>query len=176
VITRLVDSRICLDVCPTSNVSFGCCRLTATNRCHRCWSWAWLAASMRMTRCCSGRSARRVHAVPRHPGLDAAALAGCARTSIEHSGAPTELKTRSQRAIDGGSRGVAGNPLTVANRCRGDGPGLRTQRRCRNPGPAVSARLGLDHPVHQIRGQDVIVVVFGPKPAPAPVRDRRSIA
>jgi adenosine deaminase len=40
-------------------------------------------------------------------GLDDAALAGCARSSMTHSGAPPELKVRAGRVIDDWTARVA---------------------------------------------------------------------
>ena len=100
-ITRLVDDRICLDVCPTSNVALS---VVADYSDHPLSSL--LARGVACTINADdpllfGVGLLDEYRVCRDTlELDATALAGCARTSIEHSGAPTELKTRCQRAID----------------------------------------------------------------------------
>jgi adenosine deaminase len=102
VITRLVDGRICLDVCPTSNVALS---VVAGHSEHP------LSSLLERGVACSinaddpllfGVGLLDEYTLCRDTlGLEATALAGCARTSIEHSGAPTELKIRSRRAIEG---------------------------------------------------------------------------
>ena len=100
-ITRLVDDRICLDVCPTSNVALS---VVADYREHP------LSSLLERGVACSinaddpllfGVGLLDEYTLCRDTlELDATALAGCARSSIEHSGAPPELKARSQGAID----------------------------------------------------------------------------
>ena len=100
-IARLVDSRICLDVCPTSNVALS---VVTDHRDHP------LSALLARGVACSinaddpllfGVGLLDEYTLCRDIlELDTTALAGCARASIEHSGAPIELKTRSQGAID----------------------------------------------------------------------------
>ncbi len=101
VVSRLVDNRICLDVCPTSNVSLS---VVADYGDHP------LPSLLEREVACSinaddpllfGVGLLDEYTICRDAlGMNVVALAGCARTSIEHSGAPTELKSRNRRAID----------------------------------------------------------------------------
>jgi adenosine deaminase len=101
VITRLADGRVCLDVCPTSNVALS----VVADFCDHP-----LSSLLERGVPCSinaddpllfGVGLLDEYRLCRDTlELDTNALAGCARASIEHSGAPTGLKTRSQRAID----------------------------------------------------------------------------
>ncbi len=100
-VRRLADDRVCLDVCPTSNV---CLSVVPALSVHPLP--ALLAAGVP----CSinaddpllfGVGLLDEYVVGReHLGLDDATLAACARSSIEHSGAPADLKIGAGQAID----------------------------------------------------------------------------
>jgi adenosine deaminase len=100
-VRRLADSPVCLDVCPTSNVLLS---VVPSIEAHPLP--ALLAAGVR----CSlnaddpllfGPNLLEEYEVVRaRLGLDDVALAHIARCSIDASGAPAELKTRTRAAID----------------------------------------------------------------------------
>ena len=97
---RLADSQVCLDVCPTSNIALSVYRSFAEHPLP-----ALLAAGVR----CSingddpllfGPGLAEEYALCRDElDLDDAALAGVARSSIEASGAPDDLKQRAVTAV-----------------------------------------------------------------------------
>jgi adenosine deaminase len=100
-VERLAGDRVCLDVCPTSNVALSVVPDLASHP---------LALLLERGVACSinaddpllfGVGLLDEYRVSRDVlNLDTAALAGCARTSIEHSGAPGSLKARSTEDID----------------------------------------------------------------------------
>ena len=100
-VRRLADERVCLDVCPTSNVALSVVADLARHP---------LPALLEAGVPCSinaddpllfGCGLLDEYVVARdHLGLEDGALASCARTSIEHSGAPMVLKEDAFRAID----------------------------------------------------------------------------
>jgi len=100
-VRRLAADQICLDVCPTSNVSLS---VVPALRDHP------LPALLQAGVPCSinaddpllfGVGLLDEYVVCRERlGLDDALLASCAQASIEHSGAPVEVKRRARRAID----------------------------------------------------------------------------
>jgi len=100
-VTRLADDQVCLDVCPTSNVS-----LSVVDALHVHPLPALLEAGVP----CSinaddpllfGVGLLDEYIVCReHLGLGDDALASCARSSIDHGGAPHEVKIRARQAID----------------------------------------------------------------------------
>jgi adenosine deaminase len=110
-VRRLADSEVCLDVCPTSNVLLS---VVPSIEAHPLP--ALLAAGVR----CSlnaddpllfGPNLLAEYEVVRaRLGLDDDALAGSARTSLEASGAPDELKARGRIAIDAWMAGESGAP------------------------------------------------------------------
>jgi len=103
---RLVDDQVCLDVCPTSNVS-----LSVVPGLHAHPLPELLDAGV----ACSinaddpllfGVGLLDEYAVCREQlGLDDDALAACARSSVRHSGAPADVKTRALQGIDDWLRG-----------------------------------------------------------------------
>jgi adenosine deaminase len=107
-VTRLADEGICLDVCPTSNVALSVVPDLGSHP---------LGLLLDRGVACSinaddpllfGVGLLDEYALCRATlGLDDAALAGCARSSVTHSGAPPELKVRAGRAIDGWTAGAA---------------------------------------------------------------------
>jgi len=100
-VRRLADDHVCLDVCPTSNVS-----LSVVPALHAHPLPELLAAGVP----CSinaddpllfGVGLLDEYVVCRERlGLDDATLAACALSSVEHSGAPADVKVRARRAID----------------------------------------------------------------------------
>jgi adenosine deaminase len=100
-VRRLADDHVCLDVCPTSNI---CLSVVPALSVHPLPEL--LAAGVP----CSinaddpllfGVGLLDEYVVCReHLGLDDATLAACARSSIEHSGAPADVKVRAGQAID----------------------------------------------------------------------------
>jgi len=100
-VRRLADDGICLDVCPTSNVA-----LSVVPDLHTHPLPALLDAGV----ACSinaddpllfGCGLLGEYAVCREElGLDDVALASCARSSIDHSGAPEAVKSSARQAID----------------------------------------------------------------------------
>ncbi len=100
-VRRLADDGVCLDVCPTSNVS-----LAVVPALHAHPLPELLDAGVP----CSinaddpllfGVGLLDEYVVCRERlGLDDAALAACALSSVEHSGAPADVKARAGRAID----------------------------------------------------------------------------
>jgi len=100
-VRRLADEQVCLDVCPTSNVS-----LSVVPALHAHPLPELLEAGVP----CSinaddpllfGVGLLDEYVVCReHLGLDDTALAACALSSVEHSGAPAEVKDRARGAID----------------------------------------------------------------------------
>ena len=100
-VRRLAGEQICLDVCPTSNVSLS---VVSALRAHP------LPELLDAGVPCSinaddpllfGVGLLDEYVVCREQlGLDDVVLASCARTSIEHSGAPVDLKDRSLQEID----------------------------------------------------------------------------
>jgi adenosine deaminase len=99
-VRRIADEHICLDVCPTSNVALSVVPDLSSHP---------LPSFLERGVACSinaddpllfGVGLLDEYTVCRDTlGLDARALARCARTSIEHSGAPASLKAQSERAI-----------------------------------------------------------------------------
>ena len=100
-VARLADQPVCLDVCPTSNVALSVVPDLAHHP---------LPVLLERGVACSinaddpllfGVDLLHEYEVARDVlHLDTAALARCARASIEHSGAPTALKARTSRSID----------------------------------------------------------------------------
>jgi adenosine deaminase len=107
-VTRLAQEGICLDVCPTSNVALS---VVPDLRSHP------LGSLLDRGVACSinaddpllfGVGLLDEYALCRDTlGLDDATLAGCARSSVTHSGAPPELKARAGHAIDQWTVGAA---------------------------------------------------------------------
>ncbi|HEX3981644.1 MAG TPA: adenosine deaminase [Acidimicrobiales bacterium] len=101
VVQRLVDADVCLDVCPTSNVSLSVVEALSTHP---------LPALLDAGVFCSINADDPLlfsvglldeYIVGREQlGLDDTSLADCARTSIERSGAPAEMKALGARNID----------------------------------------------------------------------------
>jgi adenosine deaminase len=100
-VARLAHDGICLDVCPTSNVS-----LSVVSDLARHPLPALLDAGVPCSINADDPLLFSVglfdeYAVCRdHLGLEDAALAACALSSIEHSGAPPDLKASAARGID----------------------------------------------------------------------------
>jgi len=100
-VRRLAGEGVCLDVCPTSNVSLGVVPALGAHP---------LPALLEAGVPCSINAddpllfgvglLDEYETSRRHLGLDDAALAACARTSLEHSAAPGDLKARALRAVD----------------------------------------------------------------------------
>jgi adenosine deaminase len=100
-VRRLADDQVCLDVCPTSNVALS---VVASLDDHP------LPALVGAGVPCSinaddpllfGVGLLDEYTLCReHLGFDDATLASCARTSIDHSGAPDDVKRRAGQAID----------------------------------------------------------------------------
>ena len=98
---RLAHERVCLDVCPTSNVSLS---VVPTIDAHP------LSILLEAGVPCSinaddpllfGVGILDEYVNCREKlGIDDGALAACARSSLEHSGAPSDIKARAARAID----------------------------------------------------------------------------
>jgi adenosine deaminase len=104
-VQRLADSPVCLDVCPTSNLMLAVCESIEQHP---------LPALLDAGVACSvnaddsllfGQGLLDEYELVRSGlGLDDAALAGIARTSIDASAAPEDLKARARAGIDGWSR------------------------------------------------------------------------
>lgn len=100
-VRRLADEQVCLDVCPTSNVS-----LSVVSALHAHPLASLLDAGVP----CSinaddpllfGVGLLDEYVVCREGlGLDDATLASCALSSVEHSGAPAEVRVQARQAID----------------------------------------------------------------------------
>jgi adenosine deaminase len=100
-VARLADEGICLDVCPTSNVSLS---VVDALQAHP------LPALVEAGVACSvnaddpllfGVGLLDEYTVCREQlQMDDRTLASCARASIDHSGAPAEIKARARRSID----------------------------------------------------------------------------
>jgi adenosine deaminase len=100
-VDRLADEGVCLDVCPTSNVSLS---VVSSLDAHP------LPMLLEAGVSCSinaddpllfGVGVLDEYVVCRERlGLDDTALASCARTSIDHSGAPDDVRVVARRAID----------------------------------------------------------------------------
>jgi adenosine deaminase len=100
-VARLAESGVCLDVCPTSNVKLSVVSEMARHPLPQLLD-AGVACSLNaddpllFASSLAGeyRIARDVL------GLDDSALAGIARASIDHCGAPDDLRSRAHRGID----------------------------------------------------------------------------
>ncbi len=101
-VRRLADDHICLDVCPTSNVALSVVPSLAVHPLPQLLAAGVpCSISTPTIRCCLGwGSSTNTGYVRQNLGLDDAALASCAQSSIEHSGAPTELKVRTLQSIE----------------------------------------------------------------------------
>jgi adenosine deaminase len=100
-VRRLADEQVCLDVCPTSNIALSVVAKLADHP---------LPALLDAGVPCSinaddpllfGVGLLDEYTVSRERlGLDDHALASCARTSVVHSGAPTDVKEKAHKGID----------------------------------------------------------------------------
>ncbi len=100
-VERLADQPVCLDVCPTSNVALSVVPDLADHPLPTLLARGVACTINADDPLLFGVDLLHEYEVARDVlHLDAAALALCARTSIEHSGAPTALKTKTGHSID----------------------------------------------------------------------------
>jgi adenosine deaminase len=101
-VRRLADDGICLDVCPTSNVSLSVIASLPTHPLPELLDAGIPCSINADDPLLFGVGLLDEYVVCRDQlGLDDVVLASCARASIEHSGAPGDLKRRTLAAIDG---------------------------------------------------------------------------
>jgi adenosine deaminase len=100
-VRRLADEQICLDVCPTSNVSLS---VVSSLRAHPLPELVGAGVPCSINAddpLLFGVGLLDEYVVARDDlGLDDAALASCALASINHSGAPVELKADARQGIE----------------------------------------------------------------------------
>jgi adenosine deaminase len=100
-VRRLADDHICLDVCPTSNVSLSVVPSLTAHPLRDLLAAGVPCSINADDPLLFGVGLLDEYGICRENlGLDDAALASCALSSIEHSGAPAELKVRTRQAID----------------------------------------------------------------------------
>lgn len=100
-IARLAGEGTCLDVCPTSNVALSVVPSLADHPLPRLLMQGVACSLNADDPLLFGVGILDEYRTGRDVlGLDAAALARCARTSIDHSGAPAPVKERAKRGID----------------------------------------------------------------------------
>ena len=100
-IRRLAQERVCLDVCPTSNVSLSVVSAIDAHPLPRLLEAGVPCSINADDPLLFGVGILDEYETCREQlGLDDVSLASCARASLEHSGAPVDLKARSTRAID----------------------------------------------------------------------------
>lgn len=100
-VRRLADERICLDVCPTSNVSLGVVSDLLEHPLPQLLGAGVPCSINADDPLLFGVGLLDEYVLCRDQlGLDDMALASCARNSFDHSGAPAEVKARARQAID----------------------------------------------------------------------------
>jgi adenosine deaminase len=100
-VRRLADDQICLDVCPTSNVSLSVVPDLAAHPLPTLLDAGVPCSINADDPLLFGVGLLDEYVICREGlGLDDATLALCALTSIEHSGAPAEVKVRARQDID----------------------------------------------------------------------------
>jgi adenosine deaminase len=100
-VARLADEGVCLDVCPTSNVALSVVPGLDSHPLARLLARGVACTINADDPLLFGVGLLDEYRLSRDAlDLDTAALARCARHSIEHSGAPSRLKARGETAID----------------------------------------------------------------------------
>jgi adenosine deaminase len=98
---RLADEQICLDVCPTSNVALSVVPALQSHPLPRLLDAGVPCSINADDPLLFGVGLLDEYIVCRDSlGLDDSALASCARASVEHSGAPPEVKAAAVKGID----------------------------------------------------------------------------
>jgi adenosine deaminase len=100
-VERLARDQICLDVCPTSNVALEVVPDLPAHPLPRLLEAAVPCSINADDPLLFGAGLLDEYVLCREAlGLDDATLAGCARTSIDHSAAPDEVKSRARQALE----------------------------------------------------------------------------
>lgn len=100
-VSRLADERVCLDVCPTSNVALSVVPDLSAHPLPRLLEAGVPCSINADDPLLFGVGLLDEFILCREQlGLDDAALALCARNSFDHSGAPADLKIRARQAIE----------------------------------------------------------------------------